>query len=133
MPASSKMLKNKAQKANREAGIGDAQGRMPSRVKAPEVNAKCTKCFLEIRMSKTNTEAKAHVESKHAGIAFSECFPGQFDPTAAPAVASAAPAVASAAPAVASAAPAVAEGSAAAAAKKKKKAADLSFLDASLK
>jgi hypothetical protein len=121
MPASGKMLKNKAQKANREAGVGDAQGRMPSRVKATEVMGRCTKCFTEIRMTKTNTEGKAHVEGKHAGMTFAECFPGQFDPTAAAAPEAVdASTLAAAAPAVAAAAP------------KKKKKSDLSFLDASL-
>lgn len=128
MPASSKMLKNKAQKANREAGIGDAQGRLPSRVKAPEVNASCTKCLLSIRMSKTNTEAKMHVEAKHAGLSFAECFPGQFDPTVS---AAPAPAVGSSTTATATTVskPAATDASAA----KKKKKQDLSFLDASLK
>lgn len=83
MPASKKMLKNKEQKANREAGIGDAQGRKPSQVKKAEVSASCTKCMTAIRMTKTNTEAKMHVESKHTGVLFSECFPGQYDPTVA--------------------------------------------------
>ena len=49
MPASGKMLKNKAQRDNRAAGIGDEQGRLPSRVKAPNVNLKCTQCQQEIR------------------------------------------------------------------------------------
>ena len=126
MPASGKMLKNKAQKANREAGIGDAQGRLPSRVKAAEVNGRCTKCFVEIRMTKTNTEAKMHCDSKHPGVAFAECFPGQFDPTAVAAApaATAAPAAAPTTTTTSTAAPAEA--------KKKKKKQDLSFLDASL-
>ena len=33
MPASKKGLKKQEQKKNREAGVGDAQGRLPSRVK----------------------------------------------------------------------------------------------------
>ncbi len=37
MPASNKMLRAREQAANRAAGIGDAQGRLPSRVKAAEV------------------------------------------------------------------------------------------------
>jgi hypothetical protein len=49
MPASGKMLKNKAQRENRLAGIGDEQGRLPSRVKAPNVMIKCTQCSQEIR------------------------------------------------------------------------------------
>jgi hypothetical protein len=83
MPASKKMLKNKEQKANREAGIGDAQGRRPSQVKKPEVTANCTKCMTGLRMTKTNADAKMHVDSKHPGVPFADCFPGQYDPTAA--------------------------------------------------
>ena len=37
MPASHKMIKSREQKQNRELGIGDEQGRIPSRVKAAEV------------------------------------------------------------------------------------------------
>lgn len=83
MPASGKTLKKRQQASNREAGIGDADGRMPSKVKAPEVNAVCTVCRASIRMTKTNTEAKTHFESKHPASSFATCFPGRFDPTCA--------------------------------------------------
>ena len=69
-------------------------------------------------MSKTNTDARLHVENKHPTTSFATCFPGQFDPTTA--VASA-PAAAASAPVAAPVAP-----------KPVKKAADLSFLDAAL-
>jgi len=52
MPASHKMLKSREQAANRAAGIGDEQGRLPSRVKAAEVMAKCSFCSTEIRTTK---------------------------------------------------------------------------------
>ncbi len=118
------MLKNKAQKENREAGIGDAQGRLPSRVKAAEVQGSCQKCFMAIRMTAKNIEAKQHVDSKHPGETFATCFPGASDPTAAAATE---PAVAAVVDNTAAAAAApVAE-------KKKKKKDDLSFLDAALK
>ena len=54
MPASGKMLKNKAQRENRENGIGDEQGRLPARVKPPTVMVKCTVCSTEIRGEKIN-------------------------------------------------------------------------------
>jgi hypothetical protein len=143
MPASSKMLKNKAQKANREAGIGDEKGRMPSRVKTEEVQGVCAKCFTAIRMTKTNTEAQMHTENKHPGVPFAECFPGKFDPTsaAAPAAATAADAPAAGGKidvdqvrAAAREARAIAEGGTPKDQKKpKKKKEDLSFLDAALK
>ena len=82
MPASGKILKNKKQAANRAAGIGDEKGRLPSKVKPVEVMATCTICRASLRMTKTNTEAKNHAESKHPSNAFAICFPGQFDPTA---------------------------------------------------
>jgi hypothetical protein len=52
MPASGKMLKKREHAANKLAGIGDADGRIPSRVKAPNVNISCSQCFTEIRMTK---------------------------------------------------------------------------------
>jgi len=81
MPASGKILANKAKKANIAAGIGDEQGRLPSRVKAPEVNFNCTQCQTSIRMTKKNIDAKVHYESKHPTTTFAVCFPGFFDPT----------------------------------------------------
>lgn len=84
MPASGKMLKSRQQAANRAAGIGDEQGRLPSRVKAAAVMANCTQCMTEIKMTKTNTEAKTHWEARHPACTFATCFPGQFDPTVAP-------------------------------------------------
>ncbi len=75
MPASGKMLKNQQYAKNRELGIGDASGRLPSRVKPEEKNARCTICGIEIRMTKTNTEIKQHAESKHPKSTFAECFP----------------------------------------------------------
>ena len=64
MPASNKILKAKQQAANREAGIGDENGRLPSRVKPANVMVCCAICRMEIRMTRTNSEAKAHAESK---------------------------------------------------------------------
>ena len=100
---------------------GDEHGRMPNRVKAEAVMAHCTQCMMPIRMSKSNTDARLHCDSKHPTATFASCFPGQFDPTAAVAVV--APVVTATA---AAAAPAVVV------APKVKKAADLSFLDAAL-
>lgn len=72
-------------------------------------------------MSKSNTDARLHQESKHPTTTFAACFPGQFDPTVAvaPTAVTAAPVTTAAAPVAAAPAP-------------KKKAADLSFLDAAL-
>jgi hypothetical protein len=123
MPASHKMLKSREQAQNRANGIGDEQGRMPSRVKDPEVKARCTVCSLEIRVTKKNIEAKAHWESRHPTITYAACWPGLFDPSA--------PAAPSTDDAT-SAAPAAAAAAAPAAAPKKKAAQDLSFLDAAL-
>ena len=76
------MLKSRQQAKNREAGIGDAQGRMPSRVKTEAVNVLCSQCRQEIKMTKTNTEAKNHAEAKHPSVTFETCWPGQFNPSA---------------------------------------------------
>jgi len=113
MPASKKMLKNKAQAANRAAGIGDEQGRLPMAVKKAEVTAKCALCSQEIRVTKTNTEHKTHFESRHPASSFAQCWPGIFDPTAA-AVAAAAEAAAAKASASSSSSASAASASASA-------------------
>jgi len=95
-------------------------GRLPNRVKVEATVASCTMCQMPIRMSKSNTDARLHVENKHPTAAFATCFPGQFDPTAPGAIVAAEPAAVAAAP-VAAPAPKVV-----------KKSADLSFLDDAL-
>jgi hypothetical protein len=76
MPASKKTLRNQQQKKNQAAGIGDEKGRIASNVKEAPTMADCTICKQSIRMVKKNAQAAAHVESKHAGKKFEECFPG---------------------------------------------------------
>jgi hypothetical protein len=43
---------------------------------------RCSICGIEIRATKTNTEAKAHTESRHSPATFATCFPSAFDPSA---------------------------------------------------
>lgn len=74
MPESHAAAKRRKQKANRELGIGDEQGRL-TRVKDPPKIAKCLTCQLEMKITKTNTELIAHATSKH-GSTLEECFPG---------------------------------------------------------
>jgi hypothetical protein len=88
MPVSGKMLKAREQKANREAGIGDENGRKNHKEVRETVKANCTVCMTAIIMSKSNTDAKVHWSSKHASTTFAACFPGQFDPTVAVAASS---------------------------------------------
>lgn len=76
MPASKKDLRAAKQKANVQAGIGDAKGKLPSQDKAAPVMAGCVICKQQIRMVKKNEQAKVHVDSKHTGKKFEECFPG---------------------------------------------------------
>ena len=76
MPASKKTLANNQKAKNIAAGIGDADGRLPARVKAAEVVANCTICSTSIRMTKKNVEAKSHSDSKHPTSTFEICFPG---------------------------------------------------------
>jgi hypothetical protein len=76
MPASKKDLKKAQHKKNVEAGIGDEKGRIPSQNKDPVVMVACSICKQQIRMVKKNTQAKVHVDSKHSGKQFAECFPG---------------------------------------------------------
>jgi hypothetical protein len=128
MPASHKMLKNKEQKANRALGVGDEQGRMPSRVKVAETMGRCSICSSEIRMTKKNIEARAHYDSRHPTSTFAICFPGHFDPT----IAIVEPEKEAAVAAVPSAAADVEAKPAAPVVPKKKPAQDLSFLDAAL-
>jgi len=74
MPESNKAAKRRVQKANRAAGIGDEQGRIV-REKEPPKMSSCTVCQQEMKITKTNTELKAHATSKH-GKTIEECFPG---------------------------------------------------------
>ena len=74
MPESNAAAKRRIQKANRAAGIGDADGRL-MRQKEPPKLAQCRICQLEMKITKTNTELTAHAESKH-GKGLEECFPG---------------------------------------------------------
>mmetsp|Transcript_36706 Transcript_36706/g.53938 ORF Transcript_36706/g.53938 Transcript_36706/m.53938 type:complete len:138 (+) Transcript_36706:105-518(+) len=74
MPESHKAEKRRIQKANRAAGIGDENGRL-MREKEPPKMALCTVCQAELKITKTNTELKAHAESKH-GKTLDVCFPG---------------------------------------------------------
>jgi len=76
MPASKKTLRNQQQKKNQAAGIGDKDGRLPAQQKEANVMVACTICKQQIRMVKKNAQAAAHVDSKHSGKKFEECFPG---------------------------------------------------------
>ena len=76
MPASKKTLRNQQQKKNRDAGLGDEKGRIASSVKAESVMGTCSICKQQIRMVKKNEQAKQHVDSKHSGKKFEDCFPG---------------------------------------------------------
>jgi len=76
MPASKKDLRKLKQKQNVANGVGDKDGKMPSQVKAEVVMVACTICKQSIRMIKKNEQARVHVESKHGGKKFEECFPG---------------------------------------------------------
>ncbi len=76
MPASKKDIKKLQQKKNVAASIGDEKGRLPSQNKPENVMVPCTICKQVIRMIKKNEQAKMHVDSKHAGKKFDECFPG---------------------------------------------------------
>jgi Zinc-binding len=74
MPESNAAAKKRQQKANRAAGLGDEQGRLV-KVKDPPKMSLCTVCHLEMKITKTNTELKAHAESKHNST-LDACFPG---------------------------------------------------------
>ena len=74
MPASKKDLRNKKQRQNKEAGVGDKDGKLVSQ-KPAQVKAKCKICLQEIIMVKEYNQAKSHAETKH-NKPFSECFPG---------------------------------------------------------
>lgn len=94
-------------------------GRLPNRIKVEATMASCTQCMQSIRMSKSNTDARLHVENKHPTVSFAACFPGQMDPTVVSAAVEAAP-VTAAAPVAVAAPPKV------------KKTDDFAFLDAAL-
>mmetsp|Transcript_4510 Transcript_4510/g.6503 ORF Transcript_4510/g.6503 Transcript_4510/m.6503 type:complete len:132 (-) Transcript_4510:334-729(-) len=76
MPGSNKTERNRKLKSNREAGIGDEMGRLPTRVKDPGVIMTCLICKTELKCTKTNSELKAHGKNKHGKADYEECFPG---------------------------------------------------------
>ena len=76
MPASKATLRNAQQKANREAGIGDASGRLPARVKDEKPKLSCEICKVLLECTKSNTELKKHALNKHGKANYEECFPG---------------------------------------------------------
>ena len=82
MPASNKMLKKAEQKRNKEAGIGDKDGRKPAKEVRVATKTQCTICSAELTVSKTNAELVGHM-NKHPKSTFAACFPGQVDPAAA--------------------------------------------------
>ena len=61
MPESNAAAKKRLQKANREAGLGDEQGRLV-RMKDPPKMALCSVCQQEMKITKTNTELRLHAE-----------------------------------------------------------------------
>mmetsp|Transcript_3775 Transcript_3775/g.7347 ORF Transcript_3775/g.7347 Transcript_3775/m.7347 type:complete len:140 (-) Transcript_3775:962-1381(-) len=74
MPESHKAERARARKANKAAGIGDENGRIPARVKAEAIMSKCTVCAQSMKITKTNTELRQHAENKH-GKTLGICFP----------------------------------------------------------
>ncbi|GMI57459.1 hypothetical protein TeGR_g41, partial [Tetraparma gracilis] len=81
--------------------IGDENGRIV-RVKDPGTLLKCSACQLALKVTKTNTELKAHATKE--GKALEDCFPGA--EAASIALAAAAPGKQQVARGMASAAPA---------------------------
>mmetsp|Transcript_4679 Transcript_4679/g.6533 ORF Transcript_4679/g.6533 Transcript_4679/m.6533 type:complete len:135 (-) Transcript_4679:210-614(-) len=77
MPESHKAERRRVQKANREQGIGDEEGRIFRQKEAPKMS-NCTVCKQVMKITKTNTELTAHSEGKH-GKTLDECFPGAKD------------------------------------------------------
>lgn len=76
MAGSKKTERNRVQKANRAAGIGDETGRIPARVKDAGTTIICLVCKAELKCTKSNTEMKNHALSKHGKANYEECFPG---------------------------------------------------------
>mmetsp|Transcript_35179 Transcript_35179/g.74223 ORF Transcript_35179/g.74223 Transcript_35179/m.74223 type:complete len:136 (+) Transcript_35179:111-518(+) len=76
MPGSKKTERNRQLKSNRIAGIGDADGRIPVRVKDAGIMMVCIVCKSELKCTKTNTELKQHALGKHGQANYEECFPG---------------------------------------------------------
>jgi len=75
MPESNKGANARRLKANRAAGVGDENGRLPARVKTEAIMLCCSICMSELKCTKTNTEMKLHAEGKH-GKTTEECFAG---------------------------------------------------------
>jgi hypothetical protein len=74
MPESNGAAKRRIQKANRVAGIGDADGKMV-REKAAKPECKCTVCGQVVVITKSGADLKNHIDSKHSE-SMEVCFPG---------------------------------------------------------
>ena len=70
MPQSTKDLRKLRQKQAAE------RGEVRERQKPPTQFTVCSICKLQIRLSKKNVELVQHVDSKHPGHTFEQCFPG---------------------------------------------------------
>ena len=75
MPESNKGANARRLKANRAAGIGDADGRLPARHKTEAILLCCAICKSEMKVTKTNTELQRNAEGKH-NKTLEECFVG---------------------------------------------------------
>ena len=63
MPGSNKTERNRQLKANRDAGLGDEMGRLPSRVKDAGTILTCEVCKAELKCTKC--EWKSYVLTYH--------------------------------------------------------------------
>eukprot|EP00727_Mastigamoeba_balamuthi_P008911 m51a1_g4642 hypothetical protein (79) ;mRNA; f:348030-348340 len=75
MPQSTKGLRKLRQRQAEERG--EVHGKAAARSKPATEFAVCTICKVQMRLSKRNIDLVQHVDSKHPGKTFDECWPGQ--------------------------------------------------------
>merc|ERR1712060_251052 len=75
MPLGGKALKKREQNENAKAGIVTDDKVLRKQATAKE-DVVCTICKQSFKVTKKNTDQKAHADSKHPKSTFAECFPG---------------------------------------------------------
>ena len=74
MPLGGKALKRREQAKDAKNGVVRDELALRKAANA-KADVHCTVCAVAFKLTKRNVDQRAHVESKHPGKTFAECFP----------------------------------------------------------
>ena len=74
MPLGGKALKRRQQAEDAKNGVVRDELALRKAANA-KADVHCTVCAVAFKLTKRNVDQRAHVESKHPGKTFAECFP----------------------------------------------------------